>query len=139
MRRTVRTAVLLLFLLSLGTLTAFGQFLSGIEGTVRDSSGASVAGAKVTLTNDRLQVTKSTTTNDAGYFRIDSIAASTYTVKVEASGFKSWSQQGFDIAAGQLRTIAPVMQVGSVSEEITVTGTGAVAVKIGRASCRERV
>ena len=48
MRRTVRTAVLLLFLLSLGTLTAFGQFLSGIEGTVRDSSGASVDGAKVT-------------------------------------------------------------------------------------------
>ena len=85
--------VSLIILLSLGGVPAFAQFLSGIEGTAKDQSGASVGGAKVTVTDTRLGVTKAAVTSEAGYFRIDSIAASTYTVQIQATGFKTWDQK----------------------------------------------
>jgi hypothetical protein len=124
MPRLIRTAVLLILSLSMATLTAFAQFLSGIEGTVRDASGAIVAGAKVTITDNGLQASRTATSNDAGYFRIDSIAESTYTVRVEMAGFKVWEQKSLAIEPGKLQTIAPVMQAGSTSEEVTVTAEG---------------
>ena len=77
-----------LFLLTLRAVPAFAQFSSGIEGTARDTSGAVLAGAQVIITDTRLGVSKDTTTNDGGYFRIDSIAASTYTVEVRMTGFE---------------------------------------------------
>ena len=127
MTRTIRTAVLLILSLSLGTGTTFAQFLSGIEGTVKDTSGATVSGAKVTITDNRLQISKTTTTNTSGYFRIDSIAESSYRVRVEMAGFKTWEQKDLAIEPGKLHTIAPIMQVGSTSEEVTVTaGTATV-------------
>lgn len=119
------SVIFILLLLCFVPISAFGQFLSGLEGTVRDSSGATVSGAKVTITDNRLQVSRTAATNDAGYFRIDSIAESTYTVRIEVAGFKSWEQKDLAIEPGKLRTIAPVMQVGSVSEEVTVTADAA--------------
>ena len=74
---------LVLLLVALGGMPAFAQFFSGIEGTARDDSGAVIVGAKVTLTDTKLGVTKTAITNQSGYFRIDSIAASTYTVQIE--------------------------------------------------------
>jgi hypothetical protein len=130
MMRATRYAVLLILLLGLGTLTAFGQFLSGVEGTVRDKSGAVIANAKVTITDNRLQVSKMVTTNDGGYFRIDSIAASTYTVRIEMSSFKAWEQKDVEIPVGQTRTMAPVLEVASVTTDITVSSTAEVAVNL---------
>jgi hypothetical protein len=121
MLRVIRRSILVVLFFSLAPLSAFGQFLSGIEGTVHDSSGGAVVGAKVTITDNRLQVARTTTTNDAGYFRIDSIAESTYTVKIENPGFKTWEQTGLAVEPGKLQTIAPIMQIGSASEEVTVT------------------
>jgi len=118
---TTRTLVLVLLMLSLGGLSAFAQFLSGIEGTVHDSTGATIAGAKVTVTDTRLGVTRTTTTNEAGYFRIDSIAASTYSVKVQMAGFKTWQQAALTLEVGQLQTIAPSLEVGEVSTNVTVS------------------
>jgi Carboxypeptidase regulatory-like domain/TonB dependent receptor-like, beta-barrel len=129
----IRRLILLTLLVSLASSAAFGQFLSGIEGTVKDSSGAAVSGAKVTITDNRLQVSRSTTTNDTGYFRIDSIAASSYTVRVEMAGFKVWEQKSLAVEPGKLQTIAPVLQVGSVAEQVTVTET-ANAVNLATAS-----
>ena len=118
-----RIAVLAILLMSLGGLSAFAQFLSGIEGTVKDSSGALIAGAKVTVTDTRLGVAKSVTTNQAGYFRIDSIAASTYKVKIEMGGFKAWDQKDLVLQVGETRTLAPVLEVGSASAEVTVSAS----------------
>jgi hypothetical protein len=59
---------------------------------VHDVSGAVIPGAQVTLTDTRLGITKTVTTNDAGYFRIDSIAASSYTLKLVANGFMSMTR-----------------------------------------------
>ena len=102
---------------------ALAQFSSGIEGTVKEPSGSVVAGAKVTVTNTQQGVEKSATTNNSGYFRIASLAASTYTVQIAMSGFTSWKQNDLILQVGETRTLAPVLQVGAVVTNIEVTAT----------------
>jgi protocatechuate 3,4-dioxygenase beta subunit len=81
MQRSIRIIILLFLLFGFRETLAVAQFSSGIEGTVHDSSGAIVEGAKVTVTDTRLGVAKYTTTDGSGLFRIDSIAASDYTIE----------------------------------------------------------
>jgi hypothetical protein len=120
-RFATRVSILAVLLVGFGGLPAFSQFLSGIEGTVHDPSGALIAGAKISITDVQIGVTRETTTNDAGYFHVESIAASTYTVRIEAGGFKTWEQKGLTLAVGETRTLAPVLEVGAVSSEITIS------------------
>ena len=113
--------ILLLLLFSLSGLSALAQFSSGIEGTVQDQSGAILPGAKVSITDTRLGIERSVTSNQSGYFRIDSIAASEYTVTIEVAGFKKYEQKGLTLQVGEIRTIAPALEVGSVSTDVTVS------------------
>ena len=117
-----RFFIILLFLLS-ARFPAFAQFSSGIEGTAHDTSGAVLAGARVIVTDTRLGVSKETTTNDAGFFRIDSIAASTYTVEVRMTGFETWRQQGLTLQVGEVRTLAPALKIGATSENVEVSAS----------------
>jgi hypothetical protein len=114
-----------LFLLMLKGLPALGQFSSGIEGTVVDSTGAAVPGAAVTINDTRLGVTRTAKTSQTGYFRIDSIAASTYTVHVEASGFTSWDQKDLTLQVGEIRTLTPVLTIGATTTNVEVTAAAA--------------
>ena len=123
MRSYARIAHLLLLALCFSGVTAFAQYSSGIEGTVHDASGAEVPNAKVTVTDNRLGVSKTTTTDQGGFFRVDSIGASNYTVAVQASGFNTWQQAGLDLQAGEIRTLTPVLQVGSVATNVTVSAS----------------
>lgn len=123
MKFGIRILSLALLLLSMGGTSLFAQFLSGIEGTARDQSGALLPGAKVTITDTNLGVSKAAVTNQAGYFRIDSIAASKYTVQIQMAGFKTWDQKDLVLQAGEIRTIAPVLEVGQVSSEVTVSAS----------------
>jgi hypothetical protein len=120
MKSLTRISFLAFLLFGLGGTSAFAQFLSGIEGTAKDQSGALIVGAKVTVTDTQIGVSKTTTTNQSGYFRIDSIAASTYTVKIEQTGFKAWDQKELTLQVGEIRTLAPVLEVGQASVEVTV-------------------
>jgi hypothetical protein len=124
-RSAKRSLILAILLLSLGELSAFAQFSSGIEGTARDQSGAVISGAAVTVTDTRLGVTKATKTNEAGYFRIDSIAAASYTVEIKAGSFKTWIQKGLTLQVGEIRTLAPQLEVGQVSAEVSVSASTA--------------
>jgi hypothetical protein len=121
----IRTAIFVTLLFGLGGPSAFAQFLSGIEGTVKDTSGALVSGATVSITDTRVGVTKSETTNDAGYFRFDSIAASTYTVSIQMNGFKAWAQKDLALQVGETRTLAPMLQIGAATSEVTVSASEA--------------
>src|SRR5882757_8025286 len=101
-------------------LPAFAQFSSGVEGTVQEKSGSAVVGATVTITDVRLGVSRSIQSNQSGYFRLDSIAASTYTVEVSANGFTTWKEGDLTLQVGEIRTISPVLIVGSVATSVTV-------------------
>lgn len=119
--RKLLLPLLVLLLVTLKAPSVRAQFSSGIEGTAHDTSGAVLAGARVIVTDNRLGVSKETTTNDAGYFRIDSIAASTYTVEVKMTGFETWRQPGLTLQVGEVRTLAPALKVGATSENIEVS------------------
>jgi len=119
--KSLAKAICFIILFSLGTASALAQFSSGIEGTAQDKSGALIAGAKVTLTDTKIGVSKTAITNASGYFRIDSIAASTYTIRVEMNGFQSWVQNDLTLQVGELRTLSPVLEVGSESTSVTVS------------------
>lgn len=121
--RSLRRLFPLLILLLTAGIPALAQFSSGIEGTARDTSGAVLPGATVVISDTRLGVSKETTTNDAGYFRIDSIAASTYTVEVRATGFETWRQPDLTLQVGEVRTLAPALKVGATSENIQVSAS----------------
>src|ERR1035438_945539 len=123
MTSAARISMFITLLLIWGGSSAFAQFSSGIEGTATESTGAVLAKATVTLTDTRLGVNKTTTTDQAGYFRFDSIGASTYDVQVQSSGFKSWQLKGLVLQPGEIRTLAPVLQVGSVSANVEVSAS----------------
>lgn len=123
LRYAARISLVAFVVLFCGGLTSTAQFLSGIEGTVKDTSGGVITGANVTITDTSLGVVKTATTNASGYFRIDSIAASTYSIAIQMSGFKAWQDPGFVLQVGQTRTIAPVLEVGAVSTSVTVSAS----------------
>ncbi len=108
---------------------SFGQQLTGtLTGTTRDTTGAVVANAKVTMTNQLNGDVRTTVSNGAGYFTITAVQPGTYTVTVEAPGFKMWKQAGVDFAQGDNRTLPQIaLQVGQVSETVEVSA-GALAV-----------
>ena len=58
-----------------------------ISGTVRDQSGANVAGAMVTVKNEKTGETRSVVSNDQGFFLITPLKPSTYTIKANKGGF----------------------------------------------------
>jgi hypothetical protein len=118
MKRLFSFFVLLLVLKGLPVLA---QFSSGIEGTARDTSGAVLAGAKVVITDSRLGISKTTTTNDAGYFRLENIGASTYTVEVQMTGFETWRQANLALQVGEVRSLSPALKVGASSENVEVS------------------
>jgi hypothetical protein len=121
LKAATRVWLIAMLLLSFGGVTALAQFSSGVEGTAKDQSGAVVAGAKVKLTDTRLGVSKDTTTNQDGYFHIDSIAASSYSLQIQMAGFKTYSQKDLILQVGEIRAISPVLEIGSVSADVTVS------------------
>lgn len=123
MKHIFRITMLIAFVWAMGEISAFAQFGSGIEGTVHDQSNAVIPNAKVTITDTRLGVARVSKTNEAGYFRIDSIAASTYTVQIQMGGFKTWQQRDLVLQPGEIRTLAPSLEVGEASSSVTVSAS----------------
>src|SRR6266849_2501682 len=72
---------------SLFGFSAWAQFSGNIQGGVRDTSGATVAGAAVTLNNAATNVNQTTKTDAAGNYQFVSLAPGDYKISVSASGF----------------------------------------------------
>ena len=92
-----------------------------LQGTVTDSTGAVVPNAKVTATNSATNLAAARTTTSAGFFNISPLLPGTYSVKIEADGFKTLQQDNVVVDALQTRTISPIISVGAAAETVTVT------------------
>ena len=114
------------FLAVLGTLFSasplLAQFRSSIEGTVTDPSGAAVAGAQVTLTNQSTGVAVTATSNETGLFRFPSLGLGTYTLTATKGGFQEIKQENIALSAEETRTVPIVMKLGEIQETVTITG-----------------
>jgi hypothetical protein len=97
------------------------QVTATINGTVTDPSGSVVANAKVVLTNDATQEKRDSTTNGSGFFSYPSLNPGSYSIAIDAAGFKSIEQHGIELNAGDIRGVPGlVLTVGSSSETVTV-------------------
>jgi hypothetical protein len=116
------TLALCLIALLVGSLSLQAQLLSGsFTGTVEDQTGAIIAGAPVTLQNQTTGDTRRTVSNDRGYFTFAGVIPGTYTVTVQAKGFKSWKQADLTLNTGDERAITGIqLEVGSANESVVV-------------------
>jgi len=89
-------------------------------GSVTDPSGLAVVGATVTLTDQGTQATTSRTTGSSGEVVFSFVPVGVYTLKVDAPGFKSYLNNGLTLAAGQQIRQTLKLELGAVSETVTV-------------------
>ena len=122
-RRFFATTILVALLFSaLATSAAFGQAVYGsILGTITDPQGAAVAGAKVTVTDQRKGTSDQTTSNADGNYSMTHLIPGIYSVRVEAPGFKASEQKDISVSADSGARVDMAMQVGATSESVEVT------------------
>jgi hypothetical protein len=97
-----------------------------ISGSVRDQTNAFVAGAKVTAKNDRTGEERTTASNDQGFFLLDLLKPSTYTIKVEKAGFGPTEYTQLPLAVGQELAVDFELRPAGVQEAITVTAASPI-------------
>jgi hypothetical protein len=93
-----------------------------ITGTIVDSTGATLAGTSVTVTNEATGAERSLTTAANGAFIFTSLPPTTYSVKVEVSGFRPLIRTGLTLTAGDRLALGNIeLALGELSEAVTVT------------------
>ncbi len=120
--RLGKSLSVLIFALALFTC---GRLLAGvtasISGTVTDPSGAVVAGATVTATNVETGVATTLTTNTQGFYSFQSLPLGNYTISVQQSGFKGYSQTGLVLDVNSALVIDVHLEVGATTEKVEVS------------------
>src|SRR5882762_1656542 len=109
------------------SVATFAQYRAGIQGVVADPQGGAVSGATVTLTSIETNITKTTTTNSDGVYNFLSLAPGHYSISVEATGFKKRYLQNVAVAAEQTQAVNISLEIGEVTQTVTVTGEVAPA------------
>jgi outer membrane receptor protein involved in Fe transport len=100
--------------------TAEAQVTASLNGTVRDTTGAVIAGADVLLHNNDTSLNRSATTNDAGYYYIADVQPGSYELKVSRQGFRTAVQTGITLVVNQTATFNLTLSPGSTTESIEV-------------------
>ncbi len=100
-----------------------------LRGTVTDATGASVVGAKVTLTEPSTgRVLRQAVSSGAGDYEFDQLQPGTYMLRCEASGFKSFQAENIVLDPGQIRRVDPVLVVGAATTQTVVVSAGAAVI-----------
>lgn len=118
LHRTLFVALLLLGFMS----SAFGQRnTASVFGTVLDPSGSVIAGVNVLIVNDDTGQETKTVTDNLGNFVLPDLSPGRYTLTIGAQGFKQFVRKDLRLAVDQRPQINITLQVGSVTETVTVT------------------
>src|SRR5258708_38527459 len=99
------------------------QDTASLTGTVRDSSGASIANAQVAVISAEHGVNRTTTTNSDGDYSVPALTPGSYDVTVTAQGFKKYEAKGVILRVAQKARNDVNMQVGASNIEVSVEGT----------------
>jgi hypothetical protein len=118
----VRSFFFLILLVLPFSFALNAQDTATIVGTVADSSGAVVPGAKVKVSNPEKGFTRELESNAAGEYLAAKIPLGNYLVEVRSPGFKTLVRSGFAVAVGQTLRVDLTLTVGEFTQEITVTG-----------------
>ena len=126
MRRTLRVVLLALGILAIGAGSAYAQAVGSIFGKVTDASGAILPGVTVTVTGTGLQQPMVQVTQASGAYQFPSVPIGVYTVTFELASFKKASRPKVEIVSNFNAQIDQKLEVGNVSEELTVTAASPV-------------
>jgi hypothetical protein len=119
--RLLQIAALLGSLCVAGPIMHGQASLSSISGTVTDKTGAAIAGANVTVTNQGTNVSQQKTTGGDGFYSIEGLTDGRYTIEVTKTGFQENITRGIQLDPGQRRGNNVVLEVGSATALVTVT------------------
>ncbi|MCU1236101.1 MAG: TonB-dependent receptor [Candidatus Solibacter sp.] len=97
------------------------SYLGGVRGNVFDGSGKSIGEAKVTLIDEGGGTQRATITAPEGGFSFSQVVPATYTVVVEAPGFKRIERKHVPVATQEFVSLDLKMEIGSVNESVQVT------------------
>jgi len=100
-----------------------------ISGTVTDKSGAAISNATVVIANASGSSTQTTTTNTDGAYVVAGLPGGTYNLTVTATGFQKYTANGVVLNVGSKIRVDVGLTVGSVSEEVVVTGESVAQVE----------
>ncbi|HET6976417.1 MAG TPA: TonB-dependent receptor [Pyrinomonadaceae bacterium] len=109
------------------SVAVFGQSnKGGISGTVFDPNGAVVPGASVVITDLGTQKTVTLTTSQSGTYAGSSLDPVTYSVRVEATGFKKAIIEKVKVDTATTATVNITLETGTVGETVTISSEAAV-------------
>jgi len=96
-----------------------------VTGVVKDSSGAVIPGAEITLTNQLSGVRKVTLTNEAGFYRAIDLNPGSYRIEEQMTGFRP-SAVRVVLETSKTSTVDMTLEVGQLTEQVTVTDKAVV-------------
>jgi Carboxypeptidase regulatory-like domain len=102
------------------SLTA--QTTAEITGRVVDPSKAAVPGATVTALNIDKQTERTTTSNDQGFYTLNSLDTGAYQITAQLAGFKALTRTGIKLDVNQSLRLDFALEVGQFSEKVQVVG-----------------
>lgn len=114
-----------LFLIGLMSLSALWSQVdrATLNGTVTDSSGASVNAASIQVQSAAQNYTRETFTNVGGEWTLPALPVGTYTIQINREGFNSVKVQDVNLTVGQTRTVNVQLTVSNVINTVEVTAT----------------
>jgi hypothetical protein len=116
----IRVIVLCLAILTTaGAVSA--QFKASIQGTVTDSTGALVPGAKIKLTDTETGKSQEVVASDEGFYRIAGLGPGKYTIVAEKEGYKKASLENVSVEAEKVQAVNVVLETGDITATVTVT------------------
>src|SRR5689334_10255300 len=95
-----------------------------LRGTVKDPQGAVLRDASITLINERTKDERRAKSSEDGTYTFSAVAPGTYTVKVEAAGFKTASQSNLTIETSGTQALDITMEIGPPTETVTISSGG---------------
>ncbi len=131
LRQCLRSSdVMLGLLLVFACMQTRAQFTQGsIIGSVKDSAGAVIPRATVTLTNTDEGAIRATRSNAVGDYRFVDVKQGHYSLTIEAPGFQKWSASGITLSVRQELSLDASLAVGAVQQVVQVNGDAVSAIQ----------
>jgi len=104
------------------SITTFAQTSRGtVSGVITDPTGAVIAGANVVLTNSATTVSRTTVTNEDGFYRFDAVDLGSYKIKITATNFAPLTKSNVIVSANQTANIDAQLVLGTQEMTVDVT------------------
>ena len=123
-KKLIGSSIVVIVLTALAVTTAFAQTQTAtLVGSVRDSTGAVIPGAKVAVVNTETSFRSETVTSAEGSYYVPYLNPGAYRITLEATGFKRYVQDGVMMRTGETPRVDIVLEVGAVTEAVEVRAT----------------